>query len=684
MLVETIRDRGKSVAEEPAFYLLTILILFLSGVEVLTLSGSITRISFSRLPATVTILGAFFAASAYYFFFLREDSKREPEEKAKKKGLNWAVVVLVFLVGLFYLWLWVLAYALPDFSWDGLYYHIPTIHFWAKKGYIHWIETGPSTWSLPMKILWNGMPKGVELIGFVLVRATGLPRLLNAVNLPFLPLGVLAIYCLSRFLGASSLWAYLAGALYIFIPINISLAATTYIDSAVASCYIALFTLVLFVLRRLKDGVVPWKFFPALGCGIGLAIGAKGPGIVLLPIVIILLILWILRGASGMHYPKPDLRLADNSTGVKPIYSPSPRIFGKGGVFILITLTVALIVGGYWPTRNYLQTGNPVYPANISAAGITIFKGDQTLFPPPKVLGMEDWSQLKRVIFNWLEVVNNWRGAVTSYSSWYGGLGLLWILGGLPSIIFLLFQIVREYLSERKGRIGKSPDRRESLVVLSAIVLILFFAMPEGHNHIVRYTIWLYGIGLPCFAVVAGLAWSARTPFVRWGGRLWAGVCVIVIILEGLYSLNYQTRRIFAYQSDEGGRTFSFSRIASSLRERYPVGYYWGELKGTIFESILSDKEAVALGDLKGRRKLILGHLSQGEAFGRRNIYFLDQNTIESAYKLKIFLKDHKIKYLIWDIEEPIPTILKDSAVLKEEAGDLFQVLVYIPALLPE
>ena len=585
---------------------------------------------------------------------------------------------------LVYVWLWIIAYALPDFSWDGLFYHGPTMHFWARKGYIHWIKIGPSSLQSPIDILWNGLPKGVELIGFIMVRATGLPRLLNAINLPFLLLGVLAVVSLSRTLGASTRWARMAGVLYIFIPINISLSATTYIDPGVASCYLALFALVGIVLARIKDGLLPWRLLPALGCGLGLSLAAKVPGIVLLPTVVILLALRIFRAGRRMPSPATDPHRSGNSSGVQPPTISSLRIFGKGGVYILIMLAVTFFVGGYWSARNYLQTGNPVYPANISVAGMTVFRGDQTLFPPPKVPGMEEWSQLKRVLFNWLEGLDNWRGAATSYSSWYGGLGLLWILGGLPSIMILLTRTGREYFARRQGRIGKSPGIGMGLAALSVMVLALFFAMPEGHSHIVRYTIWLYGIGLPCFVVVAGRAWIVRERFARWGGRLWVGACVIAIVLEGLYSLNYQTKRIFVYQSGEGSDTFSFSRIALSLQDRYPVGYYWGELRDTIFEDILADQGAVILGELKGRRKLILGHLSQGDAFGMRDILFLDQDTVESADKFKVFVKDHNIKYLIWDIEEPIPVILKEPAVLNEEAGGLFRVLVYNRALLPE
>ena len=656
---------------ERGFKLLAILLVLLGSIEVITILLSLTRVVIAQGIAIAIVLGAFLLAAGYGFI-LRSEWSGKISGDGRSSG--WPVRFVVVAAILVYVRLWVIAYAIPDCSWDGLYYHISTMHFWAIKGYVHWIETGPSIFYLPIKVLWNGFPKGVELMGFILVRATGLSRLLNAVNLTFLPLGVLAIYCLSRFLGASLFWGSLAGALFIFIPINISLSATTYVDTSVASCYIALFALVLFVLHKIKAGVLPWKFLPALGCGLGLSWAAKAPAIVLLPVVVVLLMLriyWV-----GRRMTSPDHAQSNNLPEVKPHPLPALRILGKGGVFILLLLVIALLVGGYWSVRNLIHTGNPIYPANLKIAGWTIFAGDQALFTPPQVPGMEDWSQIKRVMFNWLEGWENWRGAATSYSSWYGGLGLLWILGGVPSIIFLLILTGREYKFRRRVWSGFSPGSWGGLLPLAVMVLILFFAMPKGHSHIIRYTIWLYGIGLPCFVVVAGRVWSARTSLIRWGGRLWVVICVIAIVLEGMYSLQYKTGGV--------ARIFDLSRIIRSLGQKYPVGYYWGGLRGTIFESILSDQEAVALGALRGRRKLILGHLAQGDAFGKRSIYFLDQQTIESAIKLRSFLRKRNIKYLIWDIEEPIPTILKDSAVLKEESGGLFQVLVYIPALLPE
>ena len=115
--------------------------------------------------------------------------------------LTWFTAIFVWLA------LLVLAVTAPDFSWDGNMYHIPTIGFWASRGYVHWVE-GFSQ-ALPYI---NGYPKGAELIGFVLARCFGTSCLVYIGNLTMLPLGVLGIICLSGLLGIQDTWPCLQAA----------------------------------------------------------------------------------------------------------------------------------------------------------------------------------------------------------------------------------------------------------------------------------------------------------------------------------------------------------------------------------------------------------------------------------------------------------------------------------------
>ncbi len=128
-----------------------------------------------------------------------------------------------------YLILWAAATVSPDLSFDGNAYHIPAISMWDMRGYIFWVNTNY------LEPLINGYPKGVELIAYILVKAFS-NSIINAVNLVFLPLGVLGIAFLARSLGTGRLLSLCAGAAFLLIPVNINQSTTTYVDSAFASC----------------------------------------------------------------------------------------------------------------------------------------------------------------------------------------------------------------------------------------------------------------------------------------------------------------------------------------------------------------------------------------------------------------------------------------------------------------
>ena len=199
--------------------------------------------------------------------------------------------MILFLPALLvYVSLWLLTYALPDLSYDGLWFHIPTLHFWSLAGRIHWIAADlPSVWDSLINNNLNGFPKGVELTTFVLVRATGLARLASSANLPFLPVGVLSLIVISRLLGANRTFSALAGVLFVFIPVNIAQSTTSYVDTATASVYLACFALLSVTLVRIRRGELGWRCLPALGAAAGLATAAKTPGIIFPPLIALLL-----------------------------------------------------------------------------------------------------------------------------------------------------------------------------------------------------------------------------------------------------------------------------------------------------------------------------------------------------------------------------------------------------------
>ena len=645
-------DQAKNLSrpqppQEFLFQLLGALLVAFGLLAVLTLGFSMARVVITQLLA-LTILALSGGGAFFYYRLLGGGTPPSPGR---------AVKVLLWTGLGFYLLLWLLAYILPDAENDGLWYHNPTLHFWALKGYVHWIQVDPCPfWNDLIDYSWNGYAKGVELINFTTLRATGLSRLLNAINLPFLPLGVLGIICLAALFGARMSWAVAAGLLFMAVPNNICHAVNAYIGSAVASSYIALFAVTALVLRKLQEGKIYWKYLPALGGALGLALGGKGTAVILLPLLGgLLAVAWLLTGRRRSW-------------------------FKRGFVCISLTIILSILVGGFWYIRNYIHTGSPLNPIGLQLAGHRIFPGVKIpfQFPPPNTPRNRDWPQITRVLYSWLDNPGDWRTALTEVSHNSGGIGLLWLFGCLPALIWLLGKAGKQTLFPQPEE--DSPYQ----VVLPALILmaaVMFFAMPPRHNHKIRYTLWLYGVGLPCWALAARQFWFADGNRRRLWGRLWVIVVLTGFLTEGFYSFSNQVRRISLFRQGVREGRFYPGDVLHALREKYPAGYYCPAMKGSIFERIFPYNEAVALGELNSfpEQKEIIGHLTQGQAFGKRKIYFLGRKTAEDPVELAKFIRQRHIRYVIWNADWPVPRPLGEMAVLWDRIPRWFYVLVVDP-----
>ncbi|MDP8235791.1 MAG: hypothetical protein P9M08_05370, partial [Candidatus Erginobacter occultus] len=364
-----------------ALRILAALVIFLGLVEFFTVFFNLAGVMISWVSALSILILSAGPAGIYFHLFPR----RPGPSATADPGSFWlsaSVKALVCLAALIYGSLWLLAYALPDFSYDGLWYHIPAMHFWGLAGRIHWIGADlPSSYTPLIDNCLNGFPKAVELFTFVLVRVTGLPRLVNSVNLPFLPLGALSIVVLARTLGANRVFSALAGVLFILVPVNLAQSPTSYVDTATASIYLSSFALLAATLVRLQRGVIFWRGLIALGAAGGLAMGAKTPGIIFPPVIALVLAGSFLTAGSRHHF------------------SQGKTVF-RAAVFISLFFLVAILVGGYWPIRNFVHTGNPINPVGVKVAGWTIFPDYSWpgQFHSPYPEGTEEWSQARRIV----------------------------------------------------------------------------------------------------------------------------------------------------------------------------------------------------------------------------------------------------------------------------------------------
>lgn len=221
-------------------------VIFLFSMQVITIGLSLIQARISAWPAR-GILGISLAAGLILLFV---DGGTPNLLVYIKRLRRWQIPFLGFLgfAIMTYLILWVAATIMPDLSWDGNAYHIPSLAMWDTRGYIHWVST---TYLEPII---NGYPKGAELVSYILVKAFG-NSIINAVNLVFLPLGVFGISYLARALGVGRLLSLCAGAAFLIIPININQSVTTYVDTAYASCAVAsIAALIHLSEKKLRDG----------------------------------------------------------------------------------------------------------------------------------------------------------------------------------------------------------------------------------------------------------------------------------------------------------------------------------------------------------------------------------------------------------------------------------------------
>lgn len=643
------------------FRVLAGVLVFLGCLYFLTVALSVSRVVITQLLAWLVALVSLLAAGIFNLF-LPSGLAASGHPAGRSPALPAACGRLLISLGLiFFGLLWLVACLVPDTGFDGLWYHNPTMHFWALKGYPHWIEGGSGaglgSWGDLISQRFNGWPKGIELFGFMLVRAAGLARLLNTVNLPFLALGVLSIALMARFFGAPADLAWMSGLLFLFVPVNIDLGQTTLIDPAAASCYLALMALTAVAVRALARGEVSIPLALPLGVALGLSVGAKGPGIVLFPLVVGILVASV--AISGR------------------------RSYRRGTAFIAVTVLAVLLCGSYWHLRNWLITGSPVYPNGISLGGRTIFPGLSlaAINPPPYAPGTEGWTQLQRIVFSWLENLGSWRESAAGKDPKSGGLGVVWILGCLPALVAYLLQEAGRVFS-RPGPDNPRPRVLVTALPFSAILLItavLFFAMPPHHNHKARYVLFLYGPGLSVLAVAAGRILARPRGWARRAGLAWVSLAAVLMVGQGLYAFSHRVGLLLGpYPPARSGEGI-LSWLSALAAGRPSAGYFWPELRSSAFERIFGDGRPVAIGPLQVMAQPILGHLSQYEDFGRREIYFIEPALAGDPGQVGDYLRRRAVRYVIWQQGMLLPPALKRLAVLDEPVGNDFRLLVVDP-----
>ena len=160
---------------------------------------------------------------------MRTGSRRPQATANEPHEPLWPSRLVAISAAAVYVILWIAGYFAADLTCDGNLYHLPAVHFWIHAGRICWIDDG-----IPAADLMNGFPKGIELMAFVVAKATHCSHFANTTNLLFLPLGVVGLMYLATALGALRGLALFAGAAWVLLPVNVFQATVLYVDSGYA------------------------------------------------------------------------------------------------------------------------------------------------------------------------------------------------------------------------------------------------------------------------------------------------------------------------------------------------------------------------------------------------------------------------------------------------------------------
>lgn len=371
-------------------------------------------------------------------------------------------------------------YLFPSYTWDALWYHLPIVGNIMQSGAIQEVAVN----SFIDQFI-NIFPKNIELFFLWNIIFLQDSVITDLSQLPFAMAGVVAIYSIAVKMNIGKKNAAYSSLLFFFTPVIILQSATNYVDVAITGLFLTALNFLLdseesqHAGNKTGEGESRQKNLPLIIAGLtaGILLGSKGSG----PLFIITLSLFFVIKELRRHCMRQGY-----------LFSEIPSLLKRTSkLYLLYFLIPVFLLGGYWYIKNWVIYGNPVYPMEISIFNMTIFKGlfKGLIEPPPEIIKSLSW--FTRPLYVWSENISHYL-----YDSRLGGLGPIWFILFLPSIVFsVVYAIIR---------------KRFSLLGVSMIIIITFLLYPR--NWTPRYVIFVTGLGAISFGVA--LEYFGRRAYV--------------------------------------------------------------------------------------------------------------------------------------------------------------------------
>lgn len=375
-----------------------------------------------------------------YFLNIKTLPKLLMSTARQDRFLSILCVLALSFVG----WITFLAILFPPLDWDGNAYHLTYAADLVQNHHIY---------DIPASMPWlPGYPKGGELIQAWTVLLAHNDTLIELAQLPFLLLAVGALYGIARSLRISKRSSRFSAVLFAFTPMVMNQLITGYIDVMLCGIFFAALALILRKTYRKLDLLL-------IGISFSLIISIKASGVYFI-IALGALLLWNL-------YRRYKL---------------------KPGAYITPILLVALpmVFGIYWYIKNLVLYGSPLYPFGFKIGDKTIFEGpDFNQWSAVIGAGMPDNTFL-RLWHTWSEHIPDPKQFQYDYSSNYFGLGIIWFVVLIPSLILAIHFAIRQ--------------RRYYLLSTLGVLFTLLLVFPTNYSP--RYTIFILSTGIIALGLV--------------------------------------------------------------------------------------------------------------------------------------------------------------------------------------